>query len=103
MVAWTSCSLRTAASSPAGEEHWRSVLGPLELRTWRYTESQTIAEYVDRVASQSVVGAMPPAERREFLNEVREALSPFDEPLELRYLTDVYVCEALAANPSNGG
>ena len=38
-----------------------------------------------------------------FLNEVREALSPFDEPFELRYLTDVYVCEALAANPSNGG
>ena len=26
---------------PGGEEHWRSVLGPLELRTWHY--AQTLA------------------------------------------------------------
>ena len=88
---------------PGGEEHWRSVLGPLELKTWRYSQTLTLAEYVDRVASTSFVGAMAPDQRREFLDEVREALLPFDEPLELRYLTDVYVCEALGTNPSNGG
>jgi ubiquinone/menaquinone biosynthesis C-methylase UbiE len=88
---------------PSGEEHWRAVLGPLELRTWHYSQTLTLDEYVERVASTSFVGAMAPAERRTFLKEVREALSPFDEPLELRYVTDVYVCEALCANPSNGG
>jgi SAM-dependent methyltransferase len=88
---------------PGGEEHWRSVLGPLELRTWHYAQTLALAEYVDRVASTSFVGAMAPDRRDEFLNEVREALSPFDEPLELRYWTDVYVCKALDTNPSNGG
>jgi ubiquinone/menaquinone biosynthesis C-methylase UbiE len=88
---------------PAGEEHWRSVLGPLELRTWRYSESLAMNEYVDRVASTSFVGAMDEDRRHEFLSEVSTALSPFDEPLELRYLTDVYICEAPNTNPSNGG
>jgi ubiquinone/menaquinone biosynthesis C-methylase UbiE len=88
---------------PGGEEHWRSVLGPLELKTWRYSQTLTLAEYVDRVASTSFVGAMAPDRRREFLDEVREALLPFAEPLELRYLTDVYVCDPLGTNPSNGG
>ena len=55
------------------------------------------------MASTSFVGAMAPDQRDEFLNEVREALSAFDHPLELRYLTDVYVCETLGTNPSNGG
>lgn len=88
---------------PAGEEHWRAVLGPLEFKTWRYSHSLPLDRYVERVASTSFVGAMDADERREFLNEVREALAPFDEPLELRYLTDVYVCETLGENPSNGG
>lgn len=87
---------------PSGEAHWRGVLGALELRTWRYTQTLMLDEYVERVASTSFVGAMPPDQRDEFLDEVREALSPFDEPLELRYLTDVYVCETLGTNPSNG-
>jgi ubiquinone/menaquinone biosynthesis C-methylase UbiE len=88
---------------PSGEEHWRALLGPLELRTWRYSQTLTLDEYVDRVASTSFVGAMSAAQRRDLLNDVRNAMSPFDEPLELRYLTDVYVREALGANPSNGG
>ena len=60
----------------------------------------TLEEYVDRVASTSFVGAMTSERRGEFLNEVRDALSGFAEPLELRYLTEVYLCDA---NPSNGG
>jgi SAM-dependent methyltransferase len=79
---------------PGGEEHWRAVLGPVELRTWRYPQRLRLGEYVERFASTSFVGAMPPERRREFLHEVHEALSPFDEPLELSYLTDVYVCES---------
>jgi len=38
---------------PAGEEHWRAVLGALETKTWRYLESLTVAEYVDRVARRA--------------------------------------------------
>jgi hypothetical protein len=79
------------------------VLGLLELKTWRYSQSLTLAEYVDRVASTSFVGAMGAAERSEFLDEVRAVLADFPEPLDLRYLTDVYVCEALGTNPSDGG
>jgi ubiquinone/menaquinone biosynthesis C-methylase UbiE len=88
---------------PSGEEHWRAVLGPLELRTWRYSERLTLDEYVERIASTSFVGAMATDERHEFLNDVRAALAPFGEPLDLRYLTDVYLCEAPGTNPSNGG
>ena len=101
MREWTSCSLPTGASFPCGEEHWRAVLGPSSVRTWRYSETLTRDEYVDRVASTSFVGAMEPAQRREFLNEVRDALSGFGEPLDLRYLTDVYVCEGTWARNWN--
>lgn len=88
---------------PSGEEHWRAVLGLLELRTWRYSERLTLDEYVERVASTSFVGAMATDERHEFLNDVRAGLASFGEPLDFRYLTDVYLCEAPGTNPSNGG
>ena len=52
---------------PSGEEHWRAVLGPLELRTWRYSERLTLDEYVERVASTSFVGAMATDETRRSL------------------------------------
>ena len=52
-------------------------------------------QVLDRVASTSFVGAMETDRRREFLDEVRDAVSALDEPLDLRYLTDVYVCESL--------
>ena len=84
----------------SGEQHWRAVLGPAEHRTWRHEQRLTLEEYVDRVASTSFVGAMTSERRGEFLNEVRDALSGFAEPLELRYLTEVYLCDA---NPSDGG
>ena len=80
---------------PSREAHWREVLGPLEARTWRYSVTLTRAEYVDLVASQSVVGAMAPAQRLEFLNEVRDALSSFPEPLDFHHLTDAFICESL--------
>jgi ubiquinone/menaquinone biosynthesis C-methylase UbiE len=83
---------------PSGEKHWRSVLGPLEHRTWRYSQTLTLEEYVDRIASTSFVGAMDADRRRDLLAEVRDALLPLDESLDLRYLTEVYVWI-----PSNGG
>ncbi len=88
---------------PSGEEHWRSVLGPLEHRRWHFTQILSLEEYVDRVSSTSFVGAMSARERHDFLDDVREALSPFGESLELRYLTDVYLWEAFGTNPSDEG
>jgi SAM-dependent methyltransferase len=87
----------------SGEEHWRAVLGALEHRRWHFSQTLTLADYVARVASTSFVGAMDSARRQEFLAEVHAALLGFDEPLDLRYLTDVYVSEPLVANPSDGG
>ena len=88
---------------PSGEEHWRAVFGPIEHRTWRHVHHLTLDGYVDRVASTSVVAAMAAAQRREFLSDVRDALSDFGGPLDVGYLTDVYLCEGLGPNPSNGG
>jgi ubiquinone/menaquinone biosynthesis C-methylase UbiE len=88
---------------PSGEEYLQAVLGPIEHRTWRYEQRLTLEEYVDRVASTSFVAAMTTEQRGEFLNQVRDALSGSAEPLEVRYLTEVYVCEALGTNPSDGG
>lgn len=85
---------------PGGEESSRAVPGSVEHRTWWHAESLTSAEYVDRVASTSVVAAMPAKQRREFLDEVRQALSGFAEPLDVRYMTDVYVYETLGPDPS---
>ena len=42
---------------------------------------------------------MAPAQRREFLREVRDALKGFGEPLDLRYLTDVYVSSNAGGSP----
>lgn len=88
---------------PSGSEHWRTVLPPLEHRTWHFAETLTLAEYIDRVASTSFVGAMASERRDAFLDEVRGALVPFDEPLALRYLTEVYLVESLGAHASDGG
>ena len=88
---------------PSSSEQLQPFLGPSEHRTWCFTQALTLDEYVDRVASTSFVGAMSSERRREFLTEIRDALSPFDEPHELRYLTDVYVWDAVAANSPNEG
>ena len=88
---------------PGGEEHWRAVLGPLELRTWRYSQSLTLAEYVDRVASTSFVGAMATDERREFLNEVRDALSRLRRAARAALSDRRVRLRSARANPSNGG
>ena len=73
------------------------------LITFAQTRAFTLDEYVDRVSSTSFVAAMSGDERDDFLDEVRDALSPFDGPRELRYLTDVYVWETIGTNPSDEG
>jgi ubiquinone/menaquinone biosynthesis C-methylase UbiE len=101
---------------PAGEEHWREVLGTIddrtwrevlgtfEHRTWRHAQSLTLDEYVDRVASTAFVAAMATDQRHELLNAVRETVAGLEQPFEVRYLTEVYVSKRLrGANPSNEG
>jgi ubiquinone/menaquinone biosynthesis C-methylase UbiE len=84
---------------PSGEEQLRSVFGSVEHRVWRNLERLTREQYVDRVASQSVVAAMGPEQRANFLHEVREALAAFPEPLDVAHITDAFVC----GKPLNGG
>ena len=55
------------------------------------------------MSSTSFVGAMSKEERHAFLDEVRDAVSPFGEPLELAYFTDAYIWDALAGDPSDEG
>lgn len=88
---------------PGGEESTRAVPVPAEHRTFRFAQNLTIAEYVDRVASTSVVAVMPAAQRDGLLGDFREALTGLAEPLVVRYVTDVYVFVSLGTDPSNGG
>lgn len=88
----TRCSLRTAASfRPA--RNLREVLGPIEHRTWRYTQTLTLDAYLDRVASTSFVAAMTNDERHELLNEVRETLAGLEHPFDAGYVTEVFVAD----------
>jgi SAM-dependent methyltransferase len=63
----------------------------------RFPHVQTIGRdrYVDRVASTSVVAALPGRERRALLDRVRELASERPGPVELRYVTEVYVADRL--------
>ena len=94
---------RHRSEFPSSRDGLEPILGPGDHRTWYFTQTLTLDEYVDRVASTSFVGAMSTDESEAFLDEVRDALLPFDEPRELRYLTDVYVWETVATNPSDEG
>ena len=63
----------------------------------RFPHVQTIERdrYVDRVASTSVVAALPERERRALLERVRGLASQRPGPVELRYVTEVYVADRL--------
>jgi hypothetical protein len=63
----------------------------------RFPHGQTIELdfYVDRVASTSVVAALPDRERRALLERVRALASERPGPVELRYVTEVYVADRL--------
>ncbi|HEU0305079.1 MAG TPA: class I SAM-dependent methyltransferase [Gaiellaceae bacterium] len=78
---------------PSGDEYWRSVFASVEHRVWRHAHRLTLEQYVDRVASTSVVAAMADEQRRAFLDDVRDVLAGFPDPCDVPYVTDVYLCQ----------
>jgi SAM-dependent methyltransferase len=64
-------------------------------RRFPHVQSIERDRYVDRVASTSVVAALPERERRALLERVRELASERAGPVELRYVTEVYVADRL--------
>jgi SAM-dependent methyltransferase len=79
-----------------GGRHWSEVFAdhplftPLETETFAHTHLLDGDGLVERVASISFVAALPEAERRRVLEQVR-SLAPADGAVELPYLTQVYV------------
>jgi hypothetical protein len=82
---------------PTPREAWRRELeasplfGPLELRRFRYAETVERERAVERVATISVVAALPDEERAAFLERVR-GLCP--EPTPMPGFTEAFVAGA---------
>jgi SAM-dependent methyltransferase len=79
------------------EGRWREPLarsrlfGPLEERSFRYEQQFTADDLCDRVASTSVVAALPPVDREELLVRIRALTHGIAEPFAFPYKTEVYV------------
>jgi hypothetical protein len=79
------------------EGRWRAPLeesplfGDLETAEFRYEQQFAVDDLVDRVSSTSFVAAMPEAERRPLLDQVRALVGGHDEPFSFPYVTEVLI------------
>jgi SAM-dependent methyltransferase len=76
----------------------RAGFGPLHTEAFHHEQSISPAGVVERVASVSHVAVLPPAERKEVLDEVRHVLATHPDArgrreLRIPYRVDVYWCE----------
>ena len=69
------------------------LFGEVEERRFAHAHALTREGVLDRVASTSVVAALPPEERRALLERVRAHVG--GESAVLRYVTEVYVADRL--------
>ena len=82
---------------PTDDRLWRDPLltsprfGALEERRFRHVEEMSVEAAAERVATSSVVAALPPPQRAAFLDRVRATVRSYGEEVTLRYLTDVVV------------
>jgi SAM-dependent methyltransferase len=67
------------------------LFGAIEHHTFGWSEQFTKTDLADRVATTSVIAALPDFERRALLEEVRDAAAELDEPFPFRYVTDVFL------------
>jgi SAM-dependent methyltransferase len=65
---------------------------PLTERTFAFPHELDEDGLVDRVASTSYVAALPEADRRRLLDQVRALVADVPRPLVLPYRTDVFCC-----------
>ncbi len=82
-----------------GNGHWRESLAStsrfhsLQGEGFSYRQQVDRDGLIDRVASISFIAALAPPRRAEVLAELAELAADAPEPLELHYLTEVYVYE----------
>jgi SAM-dependent methyltransferase len=80
------------------EPRWREELEsgglftPLESFAVRFAQEFDVEGMVTRVASSSVVGALPEPERERLLERVRELGMRQPQPIAFPYTTEVYAC-----------
>ncbi len=77
-----------------------AAFSPLEHRRYAHQEQLGLDDLLARVASISFVATLPPAERGELLDRVREIAATHPtlrgrERFEMPYVTDVYSCHKL--------
>jgi SAM-dependent methyltransferase len=82
----------------AAFDHARDLFRPLEQARFRHVHALPPADVVERIASVSFIAVLPPADRREVLDEVRQLLASHPDvagrdELPLAYLTDVFLWE----------
>jgi SAM-dependent methyltransferase len=76
---------------------WRAAVeasplfGPIEYRAFGWAQSHTRDSLAERVATTSVVAALPEDDRAELLGRVRDAAADLDEPFPFRYLTEIFL------------
>jgi hypothetical protein len=77
---------------------WRSafetteLFGPLEEHLVPYHQELDRRGLVDRVMSTSVMAALPDAERRKAVADIKEMAAGQPEPIRIVYTTQVYLC-----------
>jgi SAM-dependent methyltransferase len=80
---------------PQGELERSGLFARPDERRFPHVQAIARERYVDRVASTSVVAALPDRERAALLERVRALAAEMPEPLELSYVTEVYVADRL--------
>jgi SAM-dependent methyltransferase len=71
------------------------LFGPVETRTFHFTQQLDTERLVDRIASVSFVAAAPPERRAELELKLREVVAAEGGSVDFPYLTEVYVSRAV--------
>jgi ubiquinone/menaquinone biosynthesis C-methylase UbiE len=72
-----------------------ALFGPIERRTFPFTQQLDADGVADRIASVSFVAAAPPEQRAELERKLRDAVAARGGAVDFVYLTEVYISRAL--------
>jgi hypothetical protein len=73
-----------------------ALFTPLELAEFPWVHELDEESAVDRAMSTSVIAALPDDERSRVERAVRDELAAAARPVQMRYITQVYVCSKLS-------
>jgi SAM-dependent methyltransferase len=77
------------------------LFGPVEHHSFAWAQAFTRDTLAERVASTSVVAALPAAEREALLERVRDSARDLDEPFPFRYVTEIFLITRMS-DPNPG-